>query len=342
VSDEADRLARERADFLSFARIRELYDNPIKGDFDAEHLKAVHAYIFQDSPEHQPGVTREDTKNWIKTRGLEGSTKFYDVHYAHEAIDAKITETLQLFGGAEAIKGLTPETAAARIAELYGDLDYAHGFYEGNSRTLREFTRELALEAGYNLDWTGTDIGTKERNELYLARDLAVLERAYPDPEFHDRAEYEASFVIRDLHSVVGDRTLAAIIGDGLSVGNQIERVTQRGAGTMPDVRDLGDAVEAGVANLAEGVAGIAEDAIDTLASSFESLFGGSSPAPAPAAPQESNPAPTLDEYVAAQRAADRQRAADLQAVAAQNGNEAEAQDEAEKQNKHRSGGQSV
>ena len=76
----------------------------------------------------------------------------------------------------------------------------------------------------------------------------------------------------------------------------------------MANVHDLGDSVEAGVANLAEGVAGIAEDAIDTLASSFESLFGGGTPAPAPAPPQESNPAPTLDEYVAAQRTADRQR----------------------------------
>jgi fido (protein-threonine AMPylation protein) len=54
------------------------------------------------------------------------------------------------------------------------------GFYEGNSRTLLEFMRTLALAAGYTLDWTRVGIGTAARNALYVARDVAVLERAYP------------------------------------------------------------------------------------------------------------------------------------------------------------------
>ena len=134
-----------------------------------------------------------------------------------------IAATLAEFGGTKAIEGLTPDASATRIARLYGDLDHAHGFYEGNSRTLREFTRELALKAGFKLDWTGTGVGAKERDALYVARDLAVLERAYPDltperaMETDDCTEYEISFVIERLRRVAGARTLAAIIRDGLS-----------------------------------------------------------------------------------------------------------------------------
>jgi cell filamentation protein len=199
----AERKVREqRESDLAQNRIRELYENPIKGNFDAEHLRAVNAHIFQDLPHHQPGIVREDTSNWTKHRALEGRPVVYDVPYASQDIEAKITNALEEFGGPEAIDGLTPDAAATRLARLYGDLDYAHGFYEGNSRTLREFTRELAKEAGFILDWTKTGVGAKERNELYVARDLAVYERDFPGlteekaMQTDDRREYEAYFTV--------------------------------------------------------------------------------------------------------------------------------------------------
>jgi hypothetical protein len=40
--------------------------------------------------------------------------------------------------------------------------------------------RALALEAGYILDWLRHGVTANERNQLYIARDLAVLERAFP------------------------------------------------------------------------------------------------------------------------------------------------------------------
>lgn len=201
MSDDASREERERR--LVFVRIKELAENPIRGQFDVAHLKAVHAYLFQDLPSHRPGVVRGDTKDgWIKHRSLEGRSATYAVHYTHRGVEKRITEILRGFGGHESLRGLMPEAVSIRMATLYGDLDHAHGFYEGNSRTLREFTRELATAAGYTLDWVGAGIGAKERNALYMARDVAVLERAFPNltPEramqTNGRAEYEAAFVL--------------------------------------------------------------------------------------------------------------------------------------------------
>ena len=231
MSEDEDRLAAQKlreqmeADLVK-NRIEELRENPIKGNFDAAHLKAVHAYIFQDLPHHQPGVVRDDTaQSWIKHRAPEGRPVVYDVPYVSQGVEAKITEVLDQFGGVDSLKGLTPDAAAGRIAELYGDLEHAHGFYEGNSRTLREFTRELASEAGFTLDWVKTGIGAAERDELYIARDFAVLERAYPDltPEkamqTSDRVEYEAFFVIEGLRRELGDKSLTGIIRGALERG---------------------------------------------------------------------------------------------------------------------------
>lgn len=214
--EKRETAAREAA--LVANRIEELYEKPVRGKFDLQHLKAVHAHIFQDLPQHRPGVTRGDTGDWIKHRVPEGYGGGYDVHYEAKDVAGKMADILDQFGGQEAIEDLEADEAAERLAELYGDLDHAHGFLEGNSRRLREFTRELANEAGFVLDWAQTGTGAKERNALYLARDLAVLERAFPalTPEramqTKDRTEYEASFVIEGLRRVVADMSLATII----------------------------------------------------------------------------------------------------------------------------------
>jgi len=68
----------------------------------------------------------------------------------------------------------------ARFAEIYAELDYIHPFSDGNSRTLRTFTKQLARQAGYEIDWERfgrIDVG---RDLLYIARDLSVNALAKP------------------------------------------------------------------------------------------------------------------------------------------------------------------
>jgi cell filamentation protein len=199
ASDAAEREARaQREGDIVAVRIKELAESPLSGRFDAAHLKAVHAYLFQDLSEHQPGVIRGDTDGWHKARELEGRGPSHAVHYAYRGIEARIDAILRDFGGPATLTGLPLDQAATRLAGLYGDLDHAHGFYEGNSRTLREFMRSLAVAAGYTLDWTRIGIGAEARNALYVARDVAVSKRAYlglteaQAMATDNRSEYEA------------------------------------------------------------------------------------------------------------------------------------------------------
>ena len=216
-----DPAADQREGNLVARRIRQLNEQPPIGNFDLAHLQAVHAYLFQDLPHHRPGVMRSDTSSWSKTRRLEGRLGTHDVHYAADNIAGRIDATLRVLGGPTALTGLAPDAFAGRMARLYGDLDHAHAFYEGNSRTLREFTRSLAQTAGYELNWAPTGATVEQRNRLYIARDIAVLDRAYPGltPErgmqTNDRNEYEASLALPALRR--RGPILETIIREGLT-----------------------------------------------------------------------------------------------------------------------------
>jgi fido (protein-threonine AMPylation protein) len=142
----------QREGELVASRLLELYAAPLPGAFDVPHLKAVHAYLFQDFPHHEPGLMRKDTGPSRTFRALD-QDHIYELRYLSRDVEARLTAVLTAFGGAQSLRGNSVEHAAERLATLYGDLDHAHGFYEGNSRTLREFTRTLALAAGFHLQW---------------------------------------------------------------------------------------------------------------------------------------------------------------------------------------------
>jgi cell filamentation protein len=185
----------------SFYRILELALNPIKGRFDATHLKRIHGHIFQDFPEYQPGRYRQIQRErpyYIKSRQLEAAATRHHVHYMPHDFAARIDQTLRDFGGLAGLRGLPLDRAAERLASLYADLDHAHPFAEGNSRTLRAFTAQLARETGFRLDWGAATADALTRDRLYVARDVAVTRRAFPGLDRQramrtdSRAEYEA------------------------------------------------------------------------------------------------------------------------------------------------------
>ena len=207
---------------LTYARIEELNRVPVEGQFDVDHFREVHRRIFQDLPHHLPGGFRADAPGHIKGRQLEASGQRYHVHYAPRSeVDAKLEASLADLKGGEAMRGLGPDQFAERMAKLYGDLDHLHPFKEGNSRTLRAFTTQLAKAAGYELRWGGSNVDAEARDRLYVARDKEVIARAFPglDQEramkTENRAEYEAyvQVVARyggapDLRSLVREATL--------------------------------------------------------------------------------------------------------------------------------------
>ena len=114
--------------------------------------------------------------------------------------DRLLGPTLEALQGGKALRGFDLLEMSETLAQTYARLDYLHPFREGNSRTLRTFTEQLARENGHRLDWGTTNVTPRSRDALYVARDMAVIQLRYPGltadkmMSVDDRQEYEMAF----------------------------------------------------------------------------------------------------------------------------------------------------
>jgi cell filamentation protein len=165
-----DRKALEgfEADAVSVSLIN-LRRNPITGPFDIRRLQETHRRIF-GSVYPWAGELRKDIG--IMTKNRSG----FVVAYGPSAnVPAALESTFAKLKGENYLAGLDAEQFAQRLAFYYSELDAIHGFREGNSRTLRAFTADLAEAAGHRLVWARTGTSAEDQQRLYHARDLAVM-----------------------------------------------------------------------------------------------------------------------------------------------------------------------
>jgi cell filamentation protein len=123
-------------------RLIELHAVPLKGRFDVAHMKAIHRYIFQDIFSWA-GEFR--TVNISKGGHLFGVAAF---------IEPALDGLLRKLAAEHQLKGVDGPTFARRSGFYMGELNAIHPFREGNGRTQREFIRQLAVHAGFTIDWS--------------------------------------------------------------------------------------------------------------------------------------------------------------------------------------------
>lgn len=199
-------------------RIIELELNPVKGKFDANHLKEIHRRIFQDLPkmggDFTPGQFRPPVGNnldWVKTRQLESVNAISNVAYSSMSHDAqnkldKILSTIDI----KKLSKLNKNEFSKSIADLYIAIDYIHPFKDGNSRTLRTFTKQIAKESGYALEWEALNKNPAGRDILYIARDISVNKIALTLAK-NDGTKRDITFTLdqlgnnKDMHALMKD-----------------------------------------------------------------------------------------------------------------------------------------
>jgi len=136
----------ERAEVSAASlRANELDTNPIAGDFDLPHLKAIHQRLFGD------------VYQWAgKTRTVDiskGETRFAH-HGRIEAEAKKLTDQLK---HEQYLRGLSADEFSQRAGHYMGELNVIHPFREGNGRSLRVYIGQIAKQAGYEIKWENID-----------------------------------------------------------------------------------------------------------------------------------------------------------------------------------------
>ena len=215
-----DQREQLEADY-TFKRIVELELDPVRGNFDAVHLKEINRRIFQDLPgagfdDVTPGDFRPpvpEGQDWMKNRGLSTVDGTFYVAYSRmdEAAQARLDKALESAKPAE-LRGLKTAEFTARLASVYAELDYVHPFSDGNSRTLRTFTKQLAKEAGFELDWEQFGRSPAGCDLLYIARDRSVNELAKP----HIQHEQSMRKIIHTADRLEGNRDLPNLLRDAV------------------------------------------------------------------------------------------------------------------------------
>lgn len=195
----------------SMARMIQLENDPIQGHFDFDHMKAVHRHLFQD------------VYDWA---GQPRTVSMMKQGYGYASpgeIEEIWSQAARKLRDRDFLHGIEDRSEFARgLAETWNEVNYAHAFREGNTRSQAAFFSQLAREAGWELD-------------------VARLDPKHPQSV---REEFVAArFRYQGGRNVVGEQLanhgdLAAVLGKISSPLHEPQRSaeTQKNAPKPPDL----------------------------------------------------------------------------------------------------------
>jgi cell filamentation protein len=137
----ADGLARYEYERAAW-RLEEMRRWPPPDRFDLEGLKRLHGHIFQD------------VYDWAGSIRTVDITKAGQMFCRPDFIEGEGKRLADALAREEQLRGLGRAAFVERLAEHYADWNALHPFRDGNGRSTRKFFRQLAKQAGYELDLT--------------------------------------------------------------------------------------------------------------------------------------------------------------------------------------------
>jgi cell filamentation protein len=163
-------LAKVEGDITGI-QIASLAEKPVEGNFDLDHLQAIHRRIFGSI---YPWAGE------LRTVELDrDSTKFASVEYLPQAAKGLFNSLSE----EKYLSSLSDEDYPVRLAHYYSEVNILHPFREGNGRVQRAFFSLLAAQSGRTIAWDRMDpndnvsasVAAYNGDESYLVKMLATL-----------------------------------------------------------------------------------------------------------------------------------------------------------------------
>lgn len=130
---------------ITFAKTSKLEEIPLKGNFDLEHYKSIHKFLF------------EDLYSWAgELRKINISKKGTNFANADE-LEYLCTECFQRLKENNYYRNTDFDSFVENIVDLYCTLNILHPFREGNGRTERIFISQLIRFNGCDIDFSDID-----------------------------------------------------------------------------------------------------------------------------------------------------------------------------------------
>ena len=139
-----------------------LYNMPLPVKYDFGGLCEIHKIIFSDLYEWAGQIRQGDFFS-------KGNSIFCRGQYILKSADKIFSDLLK----ENYLIGLKKQIFIERMAYYMGEINALHPFREGNGRTLREYFRQLSINANYTLDFSETN------NEKLLQADIEAFNGKY-------------------------------------------------------------------------------------------------------------------------------------------------------------------
>ena len=132
------------------------------------HLCAIHRHLYQDVFDWAGEIREIDI--------YQGDTRF--CHFAY--IEKEGNALMQDLEDEAYLVGLNPEEFVARLSHYYCEINVLHPFRIGNGIAQRIFFEQLAIHAGYQLNWRDIDPEAwAQANQSGAMGDLSALQTIF-------------------------------------------------------------------------------------------------------------------------------------------------------------------
>ncbi|MDT4761882.1 Fic family protein [Sphaerochaeta sp. PS] len=145
---------------ISNIRTAELLSDPVDQPFDFAYLKRIHSHLFGDI---YPSAGQ------IRTVIAAKRTEFC----SPEFIESTAEDIFERLHADKYLKDMDREEFINDLAFYMGEVETLHPFRDGNGRTTRLFFYQLAMQAGYDIDWSMVD------PDRLLEADISAIDGDY-------------------------------------------------------------------------------------------------------------------------------------------------------------------
>ena len=135
-----NKILKQAEEKIVAAKLFILRQNTMIKNFDVNHFKGIHKFLFEDI---YPFAGKFRTENIAK-----GFFSFAE----WEFIEDELSNLLKKLNESNNLKNLKRDEFVKAIAYYLSELNVLHPFREGNGRTIREFIRELGYVNDYLFD----------------------------------------------------------------------------------------------------------------------------------------------------------------------------------------------
>lgn len=130
---------------VTTAKVALLEQNPLPGNFDFDHYRAIHKFLFEDLYAWAGQIRTVD----MSKKGT-AFVKAGEIKMLGEKAFARLNHRRNF-------AGLAHETFVESIVDFYTVINLLHPFREGNGRTQRVFFTQLIRNAGFDIHFAEVD-----------------------------------------------------------------------------------------------------------------------------------------------------------------------------------------